>query len=44
VQPAIKPWDILEVHHGLETDLSHQTAEDITFENLHKAAFRFFNV
>lgn len=41
VQPAIKPWDILQVHQGLETDLNHQTAEDITLENLHKAAFRF---
>nr|CAD2206329.1 unnamed protein product [Meloidogyne enterolobii] len=40
VQPAIKPWDIYEVHKGLEIDLEHQTAEDITFENLHRAAFR----
>ncbi|CAK5116948.1 unnamed protein product [Meloidogyne enterolobii] len=40
VQPAIKPWDIFEVHKGLEIDLEHQTAEDITFENLHRAAFR----
>lgn len=43
MQPAIKPWDIYEVHKGLEIDLEHQTAEDITFENLHRAAFRFIN-
>jgi hypothetical protein len=41
IQPAMKPWDILNVDQDMELDLKYQTPREIVIENLHRAAYRF---